>query len=289
MMKKYKIPVVIGVGSPRAGTTWLYKTLLNHPQICEPKNIKEINYWSSKYDKGEKWYFNHFLIKDKHKYLLDISTNYLSFKETPERINKDLEDYFIIINLRNPYERIISMYNYKNMVGTKKLNKNDIFLNLWIRKEVTIIENINRYLKLLKKDKIIFINFEEIKSNPLNTINTLCNKLKINEMNTLPVKEKIHKSKNPRLLIINNMAFKLQSLLRHKFELNFIAEKLKYSKVINYLLFKRNGFINDSIKVSIINNKNYEEWFDILDNETNQLEKIIGKNLSHWKSNYFFK
>ena len=286
MIDSSNLPFLIGVGSPRAGTTWLYKILLHHFEICQPKNIKEINYWSNKYDKGEKWYLNHFTIKDHHKYLLDISTNYLSDKQAPKRISSYINNYYIIINLRNPYERIVSMVNYKKMIGSKKINYDNIFSNSWIRNEVQIINNINRYLKLLDKEKIIFINFDDITSNPLETINSIFEKIKIKTINDLPIKKKIHKSRNPRSAMVNKLAFKLQNLLRNKFELNFLAEKLKYSETINYLLFNNKYNDKNVFKLDDLFNKNYNKWFDMIDNETFQLEKITGNNLSHWQSSY---
>lgn len=61
----------LGIGAQKAGTTWLYERLRQHPQIVFPHPDKEIHFWSRRYPKslqdphykhGLEWYrrlFNH--------------------------------------------------------------------------------------------------------------------------------------------------------------------------------------------------------------------------------------
>ena len=82
-----KVPTVIGVGAPRAGTTWLDTVLRQHPSIQMPHNVKELWFFSSKYTKGIDWYLSHFLpFKTEAKYWGEVSTSYLCFPSTAERI-----------------------------------------------------------------------------------------------------------------------------------------------------------------------------------------------------------
>ena len=49
----------VGIGSGKCGSTWLYRNLVAHPQICDC-NLKELNYFSDLYDKGPGWYAKQF-------------------------------------------------------------------------------------------------------------------------------------------------------------------------------------------------------------------------------------
>ena len=45
----------IGIGAQKAGTSWVYACLYEHPEICAP--IKEIHFFSrSRFTKGREWY-----------------------------------------------------------------------------------------------------------------------------------------------------------------------------------------------------------------------------------------
>ena len=48
-------PHFIGIGAQKAGTTWLYEALAQHPQVSFPAG-KEIHFWDAQRDKGVEWY-----------------------------------------------------------------------------------------------------------------------------------------------------------------------------------------------------------------------------------------
>jgi len=54
-------PDFIGLGAQKAGTSWIYACLFEHPQICIPK--KEIHFFSRErnWPKGYGWYTDIFL------------------------------------------------------------------------------------------------------------------------------------------------------------------------------------------------------------------------------------
>ena len=45
----------LGIGAQKAGTTWLYEQLAQHPQLRFPAG-KEIHFWDAQRDKGLDWY-----------------------------------------------------------------------------------------------------------------------------------------------------------------------------------------------------------------------------------------
>jgi hypothetical protein len=45
----------LGIGAQKAGTTWLYEALAQHPQVRFPAG-KEVHFWDAQRDKGLAWY-----------------------------------------------------------------------------------------------------------------------------------------------------------------------------------------------------------------------------------------
>jgi len=281
------IPLILGVGPPRSGTTWLYKTFKNVGEICMPINIKEIEYWDRKYAKGINWYLDNFNVMNSHKYISDISPNYIT---SPEKITKALnlfDKVKILINLRNPYDRIISMYGYYTMAGGKINLKNFIQEDHWVESHILMKDNVTAIINSFKKDNIHFILFDDIKTKPIIMLSELNSFLNISDstfMVSKGIKEKVHSTKKPRLQFINRYVFKLQGFMRHKLQINYLPEKLKYNKLVNKLLFSSKG--------NKLDGKNYKNYFDPwifkVDNDIDFIEDLVNKDLSHWKSDNYF-
>ena len=122
----------IGVGARKAGTTWIYKQLKKHPQIFTPSS-KELSYFSSKIYREEfpiDWYFDQFKKKNLNQICGEISVTYFELNthqiEKIKEINSNIK---IILNIRDPIERLFSEYNFNEIYD---LNKKKIFLILMI-------------------------------------------------------------------------------------------------------------------------------------------------------------
>lgn len=53
------LPTFIGLGAQRAGTTWLYSCLAEHPEVFMSRK-KELYYFSKNYELGREWYESQF-------------------------------------------------------------------------------------------------------------------------------------------------------------------------------------------------------------------------------------
>jgi len=126
-----KKPDFLIIGAQKAGTTWLWEMLKQHPETDLPQ-IKEIHYFGSAelHHKGRDWYYDHFKNIDATKLTGEASTTYLydkipfwhnkanhiEFDETlssiPELILQELPDVKIIVSLRDPVKRAISAYQH---------------------------------------------------------------------------------------------------------------------------------------------------------------------------------
>lgn len=119
------------LGAQKAGTTWLWSMLEQHPGTSLPEE-KEIHYFGSSelYAKGDDWYFKHFSGLDPNKVIGEASTshfydhvpywynksNQIEFDESlptiPELILQKFPNAKFIVVLRDPVRRAISAYSH---------------------------------------------------------------------------------------------------------------------------------------------------------------------------------
>ena len=113
-------PDFIIIGSPRCGTTSLYKYITSHPQILPAAN-KEICFFSEHFNKGLAWYQAHFPppIEAHHFLTGEATPTYLTHPLAPSRLHGCLPKVKLIVILRNPVDRALSHYQMLVRRGTE--------------------------------------------------------------------------------------------------------------------------------------------------------------------------
>lgn len=126
------MPSFLIVGAQRCGTTSLYKTLIQHPDVLGAGLHKGVHYFDTAYDRGIDWYRGHFPLlrtADKHERATGVrpitgeaSPYYMFHPLVPERIARDLPDARLIVMLRDPVERAYSAYTHEFARGYERLS-----------------------------------------------------------------------------------------------------------------------------------------------------------------------
>lgn len=110
-----RLPSFLAVGPPRTGTTWLHKALEKHANL--PRHNKETRFFDTYYSKGLRWYCAHF---DRSAFSLplgEVCPTYFYSEQARTRIAELVPDMRIICTLRDPVERIFSLYRIKRAYG----------------------------------------------------------------------------------------------------------------------------------------------------------------------------
>jgi hypothetical protein len=103
------LPDFLGIGAQRAGTTWLYHCLNDHPQIGVAEQ-KELHFFDSGFDRGVEWYERQFPDSGQFDVVGEVTPNYLNHPDAPERIARILPEARLIAILREPVSRAYSAY-----------------------------------------------------------------------------------------------------------------------------------------------------------------------------------
>ncbi|MCP4458491.1 MAG: sulfotransferase domain-containing protein [Cytophagales bacterium] len=186
------LPNLIIIGPPKCGTTSVFDWLSKHPDTC-PSKVKETNYfldWVGKHNE-EANFINHGL--DKYESLFHNYKNQpIVFESSPGYLRSDtpLREFaklnpkpFILFIYRDPTERLYSEFRFskfktRSFIGTfQEYCKDDLSgKNVLDGKIVTLI---NHWLTNYDTDKFIIRHFDELKTNPKEFMESLCERIGI--------------------------------------------------------------------------------------------------------------
>lgn len=115
------LPSVLIIGSQKAGTTSLYRYLLEHPQMLAPSR-KEIGFFDIHFARGLGWYRSRFpLRRPWHAFTLEASTGYLDHPHAPSNIRLMLPNAKLLVLVREPVDRAYSHYLHTVRIGYEQL------------------------------------------------------------------------------------------------------------------------------------------------------------------------
>jgi hypothetical protein len=163
-------PDFIGIGAQRAGTSWIYACLYEHPQICMPR--KEINFFSRErnWSRGFGWYEAIFADCAAGAIAGEFSTSYLSHADAPARILARYPEVRLIVSLRHPVERAHSSY-LNDIVAGAVPTTTSFAEALPSHPEYVdgsrYARHLERYLELFGRERVLVSVFDDARRDPL--------------------------------------------------------------------------------------------------------------------------
>jgi len=280
----------IGVGSPKAGSTWVAKQLKEHPEINFSQK-KEIDFFNtsyskhhfgnipSNYKKGIKWYKKHF--EEKKGIKGEFSTSYLTDEKAYLRIKETYPDTKIIITLRNPADVVYSCYKWmSNSIKSKMPDtfeeavENKIFFDHGFH-----YKHVNKYIETFSKKNVHIIFFKDIKENPTAVIKEVYKFLNVNE-NFLPegYSKNVNQSLNTRSKNIQNVANICLNVCK-----KIVPESIYADIVGSDKLYKMYEKLNTTRKKkNPLKKETRAKLNNIFKEDTKKLEKLLTTKLNYW-------
>jgi hypothetical protein len=125
------LPDVLIIGAKRAGTTSMFRYLMEHPSFSAPVLAKGVHFFDTNFDKGFDWYQGHFPTRMYGEYVRrrtgtrlvtgEGSPYYLFHPHAPHRIAELLPSTKLIVMLRDPISRAYSHHQYEVAWGNEQL------------------------------------------------------------------------------------------------------------------------------------------------------------------------
>ena len=270
------------IGGEKCASTYLHYNLMEHPDIYMPMDeitfFENPDYHNNGLKKLEK------LLKDveKNKIIGIKRPNYLTKPEVPLKLSRDLDNPKLIVILRNPIERFISVYHHNIDVGfvpllplnigTKKILSNKMQKKYPRSKELLefgfYYKYLNNYFKYFNKKNILILLFDDLKKDKKKILKQCYSFLNVDpdisqhSLNSTP--QKVEYS-FIRLILLN---------LKNKFVINYSPDKLRMYMKKKCEISKIDGKI-----IQMFNRIDKHLICPILKNTKNQYYPIIsGKN-----------
>src|SRR3954470_22907026 len=129
------LPTFLISGAQRCGTTSMYKTLSQHPQVLPAVLHKGVHYFDTSFGRGLDWYRGHFPTRAAARRVAEAvgvpegrvitgesSPYYMFHPMAGRRIAATLPDARLIILLRDPVERAYSAFTHESARGFEDLS-----------------------------------------------------------------------------------------------------------------------------------------------------------------------
>ena len=123
-------PNFLVIGAQKAGTTSLHGYLTAHPAVLGA-SLKEVQYFSKFYDRGEDWYLAYFPLELRgsatrlrsgvRPAVGEASATYLFHPRAPERVHAFDSAMRLVVVLRDPVDRAYSHYQMEHRWGREVL------------------------------------------------------------------------------------------------------------------------------------------------------------------------
>ncbi len=109
------LPDFVVIGTAKGGTSYFYHLLTQHPYV-ERAAAKELHFFDSHFDEGVEWYRRCFpapRLQDGRRVITGEATPCLGDPYVPERMARVIPQVRLIALLRNPIDRVYSMYHHR--------------------------------------------------------------------------------------------------------------------------------------------------------------------------------
>jgi hypothetical protein len=217
------LPTFLGIGVPRAGTTWLHQLLSAHPDVYLPSRRKEVRFFDRHHEEGRAWYEGFFCPPDeadRYAAIGEISPQYLYCDACPERISSLLPEAKLLVMLRHPVDRAYSQFgfviqrrdfrgSFEEFVATRPRALEMGFYSRYLE----------RYLDHYDRQRILPVLFEEAVSEGSGVRAELAAFLSVDEHLFPDATERVNPSTVPRFRTISSAAVKVgRRMRRHNLE-----------------------------------------------------------------------
>ena len=279
------------IGAPRAGTTWVYHALSEHPDIWIP-SVKELNFFDApylnrkefKYERGLDYYRKQFQDAPLGALLGELTPTYYVDEKVARRIYDEFPDVKIIVMLRNPVDVMYSTYLKTKEYGvTDKTFEEALKNNRDLYKLGYYYKNLSPYFKLFAKENIYIRVFEEFFVDQVKECERLYEFLGVDKSFRPSVLDrKINERRVVRSEIVVRLRHYLRSFINTKPMLP-IKRVLTANGVLDMLNEKIVELNLKNGDIPPVKKETREMLLEHFNDDTKKLSDLLSKNLDIWK------
>jgi hypothetical protein len=274
------LPVLIGVGPVRTGTSWVHEMFFDHPEASVTR-VKEVNYFRTHFAKPIEWYFDQFQpTTSRTKILVDMSPSGFGCPSVPARIRREIRNPYLLIGLRSPYERLLSCY----LKFGKSYESFALFAKaFYINGFTPLSTRIREYVECAGQERIIFFPFDDLSNNPVKMSRELQSRLGLQYHRSLSIAHRINSAGMPGSNEVRwTVATSAGNVLAN------LAPGLKYKLRYSWPFSEFHGVISTGVgpdgRLSVADAVATFENFSVLfEPDIDRFEEILSTELKGWR------
>lgn len=177
------LPNFLGIGAPRAGTTWLHRLLDDHPEVLMPSRRKELYFFDRHHERGLEWYADSFTVPADGVVpprVGEVTPVYMYRPECRARIEAlGTIDRFIVC-LRNPVDLLWSGYRQNSAIYDFRGSLPE-FMEVFPQ----VVDNgyyaraLAPWFEQFGRDRFLLVRFDDLVRHPVETRTTVASFLDV--------------------------------------------------------------------------------------------------------------
>lgn len=272
-------PYFLAVGPARTGSTWLHDVLRSRVHL--PVTCKETRFFDLLYGRGMRWYRAQFDREPGNGRFGEVAPTYFHSNLARMRLRKCAPDARIICTLRDPVQRLYSLFRYFRFRGNNRWT-----FEYAVTHNEEMIESA-RYAHYLKawindfgRSRVLVTIYDDLERDPQSYLDTICSFIRIPQFTLLPSQhapvngsEEIRAPSNYILFRAYRTLATAAWMLRVNAASN-LAKRIRLKRV----------FFGRGRELPPLNPATAEALRKSLIPEIEEVERILGRDLSAWKS-----
>jgi hypothetical protein len=166
-LNRRRLPDFLGVGPPRAATSWLDAVLRGHVGL--PRDIKEVDFFIENYARGIDWYMSYFRDCDPNLPAGEICPSYYS-PIGRERIALHIPNCRIICTFRDPVEWRYSFYK----LAVRNAWTSDDFESWVAKSPVNSGQGLAAWFKTFGRGQVLVTIHDDLEADAQNYLDRVC-------------------------------------------------------------------------------------------------------------------
>jgi hypothetical protein len=272
------LPDVIGIGPGRTGTTWLHEKLSGPVDL--PRGVKETKFFERYHARGIEWYASLFRHCRGDRPIAEICP-YLAGPHAPEWIAEVIPNCKFIVTLRDPVDRMYSHYKMMRGYAFTRLSVEEALkADRFLAQGSLYASNLERWFAIFPRFNFLITWYEDLRQRPQAYLDSISDFIGIKRVLLAGQKERRYLTNSfdraPR-------SFKLAQNARH---LRITLREHDWNRTVNFLM--RMGVwgwcAGGGEQFPPLTPERDARLRELYLPEIEALEKLVGRDLSAWKS-----
>ena len=262
------------IGPQRTATSWLDVCLRSHPELNFPVGVKETFYWDRNINRPIDWYWAHFSQSDSSGLFGEVGSTYFHCDHLPSVLQEHNPFCKIIVTLRHPRERVVSLWRHLRRVGLVADGKSppseieELFTTNFYEL------NLERWLSLFPMNQILILVAEDFESAPDEVIGSITRVLGVRRHQVSNIVGRVNEGVEARSQVLSNVLYRLARIAR-RYRFHALVEIIKKLGKRKIIAIKKDSN-RDSNRYTSRAAVEYQS--DIL-----YVERMLERNLDIWR------